>query len=336
MRIVRIADNAINIYISERDLAIRNLVADTLKEGSHDFDQLVWDAIDHANIEFGHEFEDCQLNIVNKYDGNGGLVLTISHDKDPGSEGKEYITDPNNDLNKKIDKIFISAAKRKNKNSIVSEEYKDDDEYDDYDDYGTDDIIVESFNNLKASMNDRNMQNMSSILDMSPEEFREFFRRIYMQSQNQSQSQIQNQNQNQNQDSQPPKQQAQSANRPENQFGQKTISPIRFPHPPRRSSAVSDWDVLIFPEMNDMLEFFARNKSFKTIASSLYTYRGAYYLVLKPNRNNLSALNRLESLAIDYNATYLPAESFLPLLKERGTVIMEAGAISKLINNFGL
>ena len=75
MKIERIADNAINIYISSKDLASRNLDVSTLKEGTHDFDKLIWDAIDHANIEFGHEFEDRQLNVVNKPDGDGGLIL---------------------------------------------------------------------------------------------------------------------------------------------------------------------------------------------------------------------------------------------------------------------
>ena len=62
MKIERIADNAINIYISSKDLASRNLEVSALKEGTHDLDKLIWDAIDHANIEFGHEFEDRQLN----------------------------------------------------------------------------------------------------------------------------------------------------------------------------------------------------------------------------------------------------------------------------------
>lgn len=320
MKIVRIAENAINVYVSKKDLASRNLAADTLHEGSHDFDKLVWDAIDHANIEFDHEFEDRQLNIVNKHDGNGGLVFTISHDKESDYGDEEYIEDPNSDINKKIDKIFITSLNNKNKIDASSGPDADDDfsEYDEYDDDEFEDDTVTSRSDIK----DKNMRRMSAVLDMSPEEFSELFRRIHVQSQ----------------DAQPPKQQAPAAKKADNtqQQQQRTLSPIKFSQPPRKNSAVSDWDVLIFPEMNDMLEFFARNKSFKSIASSLYTYRGAYYLVLKPNARNLNALNRLESLVIDYNATYLPAESFLPLLKERGTVIMETGAISKLINNFEL
>ena len=90
MKIERIADNAINIYISSKDLASRNLEVSALKEGTHDLDKLIWDAIDHANIEFGHEFEDRQLNVVNKPDGKGGLILMISHDIDEDYEDNFY------------------------------------------------------------------------------------------------------------------------------------------------------------------------------------------------------------------------------------------------------
>ena len=160
--------------------------------------------------------------------------------------------------------------------------------------------------------------------DMSnipPEAFRSLFHKIRIQNRNQKVAQQHASGKKQGK---------------QNQASGSGASPIKFIQPARKHSILSDWDVLIFPEFNDMLEFFSRNKAFKTIASSLYTYRGAYYLVLKPNSKNLNMLNRLEALVIDYNATYLPAESFLPLLKERGTVLMEHGAISKLINHFGL
>ena len=83
-----------------------------------------------------------------------------------------------------------------------------------------------------------------------------------------------------------------------------------------------------------MVEFFSKNQSFKRIASSLYGYRGAYYLLIKPNSKNFRSVEKLEAMVVDYNATYLPADSFLPLLIERGTVIIEKGAISKIINKF--
>ncbi len=322
MRIVRIAENAINIYLSEKDLASRNLAADTLKEDSHEFDKLVWDAIDHANIEFGHEFEDRQLSIVNKYDGNGGLVLTISHDAESSYGDEDYIKDPNNNANKKIDRYFRNILR--SSNSIYPDKYADNGAYDAYEEFDEDGAEFEDNNQQSDDMrgNDRHI---SAVLNVSPDELKELLRRINMIVQ----------------DSQLPGQQAASGGKRADVSrtatpDQKSLSPVKFTNVTGRHTAASDWDVLIFPEMNDMLEFFSRNKSFKSIASSLYSYRGAYYLVLKPNSRNLNMLNRLESLVIDYNATYLPAETFLPLLKERGTLIMETGAISKLISYFEL
>ena len=120
MKIERIADNAINIYISGKDLASRNLDVSTLKEGTHDFDKLIWDAIDHANIEFGHEFEDRQLNVVNKPDGTGGLILMISHDVDEDYEDNFYYDEENEKILSKFDKILKNAAKNvRNENKNV-------------------------------------------------------------------------------------------------------------------------------------------------------------------------------------------------------------------------
>ena len=122
MKIERIADNAINIYISSKDLASRNLEVSALKEGTHDLDKLIWDAIDHANIEFGHEFEDRQLNVVNKPDGKGGLILMISHDIDEDYEDNFYYDDENEELLNRFNKILRNAAKSVRSENISSQE----------------------------------------------------------------------------------------------------------------------------------------------------------------------------------------------------------------------
>ncbi|MFR1517217.1 MAG: adaptor protein MecA [Clostridia bacterium] len=328
MKIERIADNAINIYISSKDLASRNLDVSTLKEGTHDFDKLIWDAIDHANIEFGHEFEDRQLNVVNKPDGNGGLVLMISHDMEEDYEDNFYYDEENEEILNKFDKILKNAAKSvRNENQNQEPAFSEDAEEDSAEEEEPEDSEYEGDEEEEEEEEENSAsaeQQGSSVFDMSnipPEAFRNLFHKIRVQNRNQKVAQ---------QHASGKKQE-----KPEQAAGN-AASPIKFIQPARKNSVLSDWDVLIFPEFNDMLEFFSRNKSFKTIASSLYTYRGAYYLVLKPNSKNLNMLNRLESLVIDYNATYLPAESFLPLLKERGTILMEHGAISKLINYFEL
>ena len=324
MKIERIADNAINIYISSKDLASRNLEVSALKEGTHDLDKLIWDAIDHVNIEFGHEFEDRQLNVVNKPDGKGGLILMISHDVDEDYEDNFYYDDESEELLNRFNKILRNAAKSVRSENISSQEavsagqeQEYDSEEDEEDSADADEYDEEEYDEEYEDEDEEDEEDHADSASPEQQETMAF--------------RIQNRNQKVAQQHASGKKQGK-----QNQASGSGASPIKFIQPARKHSILSDWDVLIFPEFNDMLEFFSRNKAFKTIASSLYTYRGAYYLVLKPNSKNLNMLNRLEALVIDYNATYLPAESFLPLLKERGTVLMEHGAISKLINHFGL
>lgn len=333
MKIERIADNAINIYISGEDLASKNLDVKMLREGTHDFDKLIWDAIDHANIEFGHEFEDRQLNVVNKPDGNGGLVLMISHDIDDDYGDNFYYDDENEELMRTFDRILKNAANKKRNSSLdipaleedEAEEYEEETDADpeseeDPEDDGAEDA-EEQEEEEECSAAEQQQKALTDMANIPPEAFRELFHRI----------RIQNRNQNLTQ------QHASGKKHPKSgQPAGNTFTPVKFMAGVKKNPLLANWDVLIFPELNDMLEFFSRNKSFKTISSSLYTYRGAYYLVLKPNSKNLKMLDRLEALVIDYNATYLPAEAFLPLLKERGTILMERGAISKLITQFEL
>lgn len=332
MQIERIADNAINIYISNDDLSSRSLEASSLKQGTHAFNKLIWDAIDHANIEFGHEFEDRQLSIVNKSDGDGGIVLTISHDVDEDYQDELYYNDEDEELIRRFDRILREASKNRSKpesfNSDDEEQYEEEEDDAESEDDGDEDGDEDGEEDEESS--DDENENVSaerqsdSSLDMTnvpPEAYHDLFHKINIPNRNRK---FTDQHTSGKKHDKP------------NQPSGKPVSPIQFVQENRKSTLLSDWDVLIFPELNDMLEFLSRNKSFKTISSSLYTYRGAYYLVLKPNARNLNMLNRLETLVIDYNATYLPAESFLPLLKERGILLMERGAISKLISNFEL
>lgn len=257
MKIERIADNAINIYISGKDLASRNLDVSTLKEGTHDFDKLIWDAIDHANIEFGHEFEDRQLNVVNKPDGTGGLILMISHDVDEDYEDNFYYDEENEKILSKFDKILKNAAKNvRNENKNVEpaadteEQEEDSGEGEDAEDAEYEAEDEEDGDEEESASAE---QQEASIFDMSnipPEAFRNLFHKILVQNRNQKVAQ--------------PQHAAGKKQEKQDQASGTAATPIKFIQPARKSSMLSDWDVLIFPEFNDMLEFFSRNKSFKT------------------------------------------------------------------------
>ena len=303
MRIEKISKNTVNVYISHNDLAARHLSFASLKEDSADYTKLVWDAIDHANIEFGREIDDRQLRVVNRFDNDGCLVLTISHSIDEDSrEGALY--DEENPLLEHFDKILNAAADSMRK-----------------------ELGLNSNNKTRKTSQDTNAeQNPNGTA------FRNIFQKI-----NAETDARKNFRYNTGKKSEP----AQEENYDdiaENKAaeGIPESNDNREHAEERKNHLLPDWDIIVFPVFTDMVEFFSKNQNFKRIASSLYGYRGAYYLLLKPNSKNQHTVERLEALVVDYNATYLPAESFLPLLLERGKVIMESGAISKIIKHFTL
>ena len=303
MRIEKISKNTVNVYISHNDLAARHLSFASLKEDSADYTKLVWDAIDHANIEFGREIDDRQLRVVNRFDNDGCLVLTISHSIDEDShEGALY--DEENPLLEHFDKILNAAADSMRK-----------------------ELGLNSNNKTRKISQDTNAeQNPNGTA------FRNIFQKI-----NAETDARKNFRYNTGKKSEP----AQEENYDdiaENKAaeGIPESNDNREHAEGRKNHLLPDWDIIVFPVFTDMVEFFSKNQNFKRIASSLYGYRGAYYLLLKPNSKNQHTVERLEALVVDYNATYLPAESFLPLLLERGKVIMESGAISKIIKHFTL
>ena len=324
MRIEKISKNTVNVYISHNDLAARHLSFASLKEDSADYTKLVWDAIDHANIEFGREIDDRQLRVVNRFDNDGCLVLTISHSIDEDAhEGALY--DEENPLLEHFDKI-LNAEKIKYKiigngsNLLFSDNL--------YDGVlpSIDDVLNSNNKTRKTSQDTNAEQNPNGTA------FRNIFQKI-----NAETDARKNFRYNTGKKSEP----AQEENYDdiaENKSaeGIPESNDNREHAEERKNHLLPDWDIIVFPVFTDMVEFFSKNQNFKRIASSLYGYRGAYYLLLKPNSKNQHTVERLEALVVDYNATYLPAESFLPLLLERGKVIMESGAISKIIKHFTL
>lgn len=297
MRIERPSNNTIKIYLSRNYLQARDLNAQVLLENSDLFDHLIWDVVDHANIEFGHDFNENQLDIIHLFDENGGLEITITHSYEGNSNVRIPHDDSDNYMMEHFTKLLYSAADSIRKNAHTGKSNRDvpTEQNKDIDSYAnkiiginassshTDEQTVDAF---KSMMNKGHVSNENSFSEDAPKN-----------------TEVQ-------------------------------AAPPNSSIPFNKNSLSLDWDVLVFPDFSDMIEFFIKNKNFKTIASSLYVYRGAYYLLVKPNKTNLNLLNKLEAMSLDYNASFLPAETFLPLLKERGNVVMENGAISKIIKHF--
>lgn len=291
MRIERISKNTVNVYISHSDLAVRHLSFASLQEDSPDYTRLVWDAIDHANIELGHVTDDRQLRVVNKFDSDGCLVLTISQTAEDEPCGNPFSDDECSAF-EYYDSILKTAAEAVRKDlGMPSKKATKQGIQPSYDEQNNKDASFHAlFNKFKSETGLRRASRLNQEKVGEPEQ-----------------------------------------NRKEDD----SVAPESKELPPERiNPLLPNWDIIVFPVFADMVRFFLANQNFKRIASSLYGYRGAYYLLLKPNSKNVRAVEKLEALVVDYNATYLPAEAFLPLLLERGTLISESGAISKLIKHF--
>lgn len=297
MKIERISNNSLKVYISRQYLQSRGLSAKIILENSEAFDHLIWDVVDHANIEFGQDFNENQLDIVHIFDDNGGIEVTISHSYDETSNERISHEDSDNFMMEHFGKLLFSAANsmrnnNRNRNSNPNQPADTNKETD---------ALVNKLIGVNGPSSPEDNQ--------STDQYKSLLKKGIVANEN-----IISENSEKNPNIQ--------------------TAPPAVNIPAKKRTLSVEWDILVFPDFNDMVEFFIRNKNFKTIASSLYTYRGAYYLLLKPNKNNINLLNKLEAMSLDYNATFLPAETFLPLLRERGKVIMENGAISKIIKHF--
>jgi adapter protein MecA 1/2 len=112
MKIERINDNEIKVTISQNDLDERNIDLGSLNYNSPAAQELFWDMMEQAEIEFGFTSSDSQLCIEAIPDSIEGFVVTISKvDEDGDFESiQKYIKNKfkKNDLRvkKKNRKIF--------------------------------------------------------------------------------------------------------------------------------------------------------------------------------------------------------------------------------------
>lgn len=93
--------------------------------------------------------------------------------------------------------------------------------------------------------------------------------------------------------------------------------------------------VVCFRDYNEMYGFFKANPSFAVLSAALYMLEGAFYLVVHDSGRRGALLSRLEVRLADYNTILLPADVFMPMLEEYGTVVFKKGAIKKIIASLG-
>ena len=91
MKIERIDENKIKITVSIDDLLERNIEIDTLNYNSREAQELFWDLMKKAEMEFGFSTSDAQLSIEAVPDSQEGFVITISRIEDEVDEAFESI-----------------------------------------------------------------------------------------------------------------------------------------------------------------------------------------------------------------------------------------------------
>ena len=78
MRIERIGENKIRIFVSYDDLEERDIDLDAFNYNSPETQELFWDLMEQAELELGFEAQESQLCIEAVSDVEHGFVITIT------------------------------------------------------------------------------------------------------------------------------------------------------------------------------------------------------------------------------------------------------------------
>ena len=113
MKIERITDNTVRITLNKRDLETRNIDAEKLKINSPAYQQLLWDIIEHAEIEFGFDVSEGQIVIETTSGVTGEYIVTITRtgglsDSDYAQSGGQEIS---GDLNKLMAERILESLR---------------------------------------------------------------------------------------------------------------------------------------------------------------------------------------------------------------------------------
>lgn len=92
--------------------------------------------------------------------------------------------------------------------------------------------------------------------------------------------------------------------------------------------------VIRFKDFDKLISLLHTMPSAKSIASALYMYEDAYYLVLKVYERNLSLAVTFRNQASEFDGEQLAPEFVIPTLLEQGIVIIKRGAIPLLLKKF--
>ena len=117
MKIERIDENEIKVILTMNDLEERNLDFNSLNYNSPAAQELFWDMMEQAEIEFGFTAFDSQLSIEAIPDYNTGFVITITKLDD--EEGFESLQNHIKNRYRKNDSKTSKRIKKTPSNSLI-------------------------------------------------------------------------------------------------------------------------------------------------------------------------------------------------------------------------
>jgi len=102
-----------------------------------------------------------------------------------------------------------------------------------------------------------------------------------------------------------------------------------------KSEATFPTDVVIcFSDFDKLISLLHTMPSAKGIASSLYMYDEAYYLVLKVYERNADLAITFRNQASEFDGEQISSDLIIPALREHGTLVIKKGAIPLLLRKF--
>lgn len=258
MRIEKINENVVKVFLDSEDLAVRSIELSQIKNNPSEYEELIWDIVEHAEIELGTAITEGHLMVECFAGETNNLVITIT--KRDGQLPDFDISDPAfKKINEHIHKMAASG--------------------------------------LQEIMSGRRPPR---------------FARIAKQSLRQA-------------DDVSYKDKEFIPNMPEPPFPEEDLS-ATLKH--------NDYDIVLFPKLDDLISFALCSKSYISLNTSLYTFEKSYFIVVRVTKKTLPMVNRLETKIADYNATYVPSDVFYPLLMEKGKKLIAKNALATLIENF--
>lgn len=92
--------------------------------------------------------------------------------------------------------------------------------------------------------------------------------------------------------------------------------------------------VVRFNDFDKLISLLHTMPSSRTLASKLYVYNDAYYLILKVYERNMRLAIIFRNCASEFDGEQMDSETIIPILIEHGTLVIKKGAIPILLKKF--